>query len=168
MKRKNLNSDENLRQHILNLLSAESAYAPFGEIVKDFPEEKINTVFPHGNYTFWHLLEHLRLTQFDILDFMVNPGYVEPKWPDDYWPAAEKRVVKSDWNKSVKMFEKDMQDIKNLLMDSKIDLHSIVPNGETQTYLREFFIVANHNSYHIGELSIMRQVLDAWPKDRKP
>lgn len=151
-----------LREQVVNNLKGAQAHMPFADAVKDFPLEHINDVFPNGEYTFWHLLEHIRFTQKDILDFMVDPGYIEPEWPKDYWPEKNKKATKEDWKKTVADYEADVQKLISLAQDPKIDLSAKVPKGTGQIYLREFLLVADHTSYHIGEFAIMRQVLKLW------
>jgi hypothetical protein len=158
--------DKILREHILGLLNGGMAYDPIDKIIKDFPADSINTKFPNGEYGAWQLMEHIRLTQFVTLDFLTNKNYIELKWPDAYWPT-KKNATKKDWDESIKKFKSDMKKIQKLLMDPKTDLYGKVPNGTGQTYLREFLLIADHNSYHLGEFSIMRQVLDTWPPNHK-
>ncbi len=162
-----MTNDSEIRKHILKLLRGGMAYMPFDEVVADFPEKHINTIFPKGTYSFWHLLEHIRITQKGILDFMIDPKYIEPEWPKDYWPASGKKASRKNWEKSISQFKKDLKALQKMIMDPKIELLEKVPKGSGQTYLREFFLVADHNSYHLGEFSIMRQVLETWPKSRK-
>lgn len=157
-----MQADTALREHIINLLNGGQAFAPFDEIVKYFPEKDMNTVFPNGTYTPWHLLEHIRRTQFDILNFIVNPKYVEPEWPKDYWPATDKKASKKDWEETITRFTQDREALKKLVLDPTVDMFAKVPNGDSQTYLREFLLVADHNAYHLGEFSIMRQVMGTW------
>lgn len=154
--------DAFLREQLVNFLQGAQAHMPFAEAVKDFPLEHINDVFPNGEYTFWHLLEHIRFTQKDILDFLVDPSYKEPEWPKDYWPEGDLKATPDDWQHTIEEFEKDLQQLIELVQDKKIDLSAKVPNGTGQIYLREFMLVFDHNSYHIGEFAIMRQTLELW------
>lgn len=135
---------------------------PFEDAVKNFPMKHINDVFTNGKYTFWHLLEHIRRTQKDILDFMVDPKYIEPEWPKDYWPERSKKATAKEWQKTIKGFQTDLKKLIGLVQDPKIDLSAKVPNGTGQIYLREFMLVFDHTSYHIGEFAIMRQTLKLW------
>lgn len=151
-----------LRKHLVKLLKGGNAYSPFEEIVADFPEDHMNTLFPNGSYNPWELLEHIRLTQEDILDFMINSDYSEPNWPVDYWPKTQKKVTKKDWVNTIKQIKQDIQKTQEMVMNRKIDLYAKVPKGDGQTFLREFLLVADHNSYHLGEFSIMRQVMRTW------
>jgi len=157
-------SDAVLREQLANFLKGHEAHMDFLDMVKDFPEEHMNDVFSNGRYTFWHLLEHIRFTQKDILDFMVESVYKEPKWPKDYWPENSAKASKKDWDNTVAQFEQGLKQLIELVQDPKIDLEAKVPNGKGQIYLREFLLVIDHNSYHIGEFAIMRQVKNNWKK----
>jgi len=111
----------------------------------------------------WELLEHIRITQHDILDFSINPGYREMKWPDDYWPKGAVPPAADSWNKSVASFRKDRDALRALAMDAKIDLFARIPHGDGQTYLRELLLAQDHLSYHVAQLVIVRRLLGAWP-----
>ena len=159
-----MDHDKELRSHIVNLLKGGQAYMPFDTVIADFPREHMNTAFPNGTYSPWHLLEHIRRTQFDILEFMKNPDYKEREWPKDYWPVKDDKAAQKDWEKTISGFQKDRNELEKMVMDQKLDLFKKVPWGDGQTYLREFLLVADHNSYHLGEFSIMRQVMGTWKK----
>ena len=111
----------------------------------------------------WELLEHIRITQHDILDFSINPGYEEMKWPDDYWPKSAAPPAAGSWKKSVASFRKDRDALRALAMDAKIDLFAKIPHGNGQTYLRELLLAQDHLSYHVAQLVIVRRLLGAWP-----
>src|SRR5438270_180996 len=119
-----MNQDKIVREHLENLLKGEMAHMPFSEAVKDFPVEKINEKAPHVDYTFWHLVEHLRRTQNDILNFMINPNYKELEWPKDYWPSQDAQATEKDWQNSVAQFEDDLVKIIELIKDEKNDLYA--------------------------------------------
>jgi hypothetical protein len=114
----------------------------------------------------WELLEHLRLTQHDILDFCVNPDYKEMKWPDDYWPRSAAPPAADSWKKSVASLRKDRDAFGKLANDSKIDLFAKIPHGDGQTYLRELLLAQDHLSYHTGQLVLVRQALGAWHPEK--
>lgn len=159
-------SDSVLREHILKLLAGGNAHMGFDEAVADFPPDLINSRPPNVTYTFWHLLEHLRLSQWDILDFIRNPDYVWPDWPADYWPALDAETDPAGWKASIEAFQADLEALKAIVRDPEIDLAAELPHAAGYTYLREMLVVADHNAYHIGELAILRQVTTAWPADR--
>jgi hypothetical protein len=104
----------------------------------------------------------LRITQHDIFDFCVNPGYRELAWPEDYWPRSP-QPGSGEWNGSVKEFRQDRAALQRLANDSKIELESAIPHGKGQTYLRELLLAADHAAYHVGELIVVRRLLGAWP-----
>lgn len=157
-----MDTDKVARDHVLQLLRGGNAHMRFEEAVADFPLAHINNVFPNGTYTPWHLLEHLRLTQWDILDFIRNPNYHEMEWPKQYWPAPDSRATEADWKRTITTFQDDMQQLQHLVSDSRTDLYAPIPHGTGQTILREMLLVADHNAYHIGEFAIMRQVMGTW------
>lgn len=148
-------------------LTVGHAHMPFEEAVADFPEEHYNTTFTNGDYTFWHLLEHIRRTQADILDFSVNENYKDREWPKDYWPAKDAKATKKEWEKTVQGYLKDRETLVKLIEDPKTDLYKKFPHGTGQTIFREIYVIVDHNAYHLGEFAIMRQVLGAWGKNHK-
>ena len=154
--------DRLLREQLLGLLSGGDAHLDFAEAVADFPETQINTRLPNVAYTFWHLIEHLRLTQADILEYMTRVDYAEREWPKDYWPAPDMRATKNAWDASIASFLKNLESIVAIVADEMTDLFATVPSHDEHTILREVLIVADHNAYHIGEMGILRQVEGAW------
>jgi hypothetical protein len=114
-------------------------------------------------YSPWQLLEHLRISQEDILEFCRNPAYKERRWPEDYWPDDPRPPAPNAWKESVAAFRRDREALKQMAVDPKLDVLAPVPAGQGQTYLREFFLVADHTAYHLGELVVVRRALGAWP-----
>jgi hypothetical protein len=157
--------DRKLRAELLSLLRSENAHMSFDEAIDDFPIKQINTRIPNGSYTPWHILEHLRLTQRDILVFMTDPDYKEPKWPDDYWPAKDANATPTEWEQTIAGFRADLSELERLVQDESFDLEKEVPWGNGQTHVREFMLVADHNAYHVGEFGVLRQVMQTWPAD---
>jgi hypothetical protein len=160
-----MDRDRLLRNQLVGLLRGGDAHMPFAAAVADFPQALINTRPPNVPYTFWHLLEHLRLTQADILEYVTRADYRERAWPADYWPVREARATKDDWEASVAAFGRDLEALVALVADAATDLFGPVPSHAAHTVLREVLIVADHNAYHIGELGILRQVAGAWGPD---
>ena len=150
-----------LRQHLANLLRMEGAHLTFQAAVSDFPSHLRGVRPPGAPHSAWQLLEHMRLAQQDILDFSRNPAYQEKKFPDDYWPAGEAPPTEKSWNASVRQFQSDLEEMQALLADTKHDLLAAIPHGEGQTLLREVLLVADHNSYHLGQLMFLRKMLEA-------
>jgi DinB superfamily len=149
-----------LREHVANLLGWEDAHTGFDRAVANLPEP-LRTRQPSGlPYSAWQLVEHIRITQYDILDFCINPDYQERTWPDDYWPSAQSRG--SEWDESIGQFHRDRLALEQLARNPRIDLESAIPHGNGQTYLRELLLAADHAAYHIGELIVVRRLLGAW------
>lgn len=162
-----MDSDIIVREHLLSLLKGDNAHMTFKDATANFPEKAMNTTFPNGTYTPWDLLEHIRITQWDILNFIQNPNYKEMSWPNDYWPPKDKKATKKDWEDTLKQFEKDSKELGKIVSDSKIDLYAKISHGSGQTVFREILLVADHNAYHIGEFAIIRQVMGTWGKDHE-
>ena len=148
-----MDKDKALRKHILELLNGESAHISLESVLSDFPIENINKRIG-GLHTAWQLLEHMRLAQWDILDFSVNPEYKEMTFPDDYWPKEDGTPEK--WQQSVKQTLDDLQAMRDLVANANTDLYAKIPHGSGQTILREAMLVADHNAYHLGQLMMLR------------
>ena len=160
-----MNTDEALRKHVLALLDGGQAHMGFDDVVADFPPDKINAYPPNVIYTPWHLIEHIRITQHDILEYVRDPNYVSPDWPVGYWPERSAKTDRAGWQKTIDQFQKDLSDFRAIVADSKTDLVAPMTHGVPgHTILREALLIADHNAYHIGELGILRQVMDAWPQ----
>lgn len=154
--------DTQLRQQLTDLLNGGNAHLPFGEAVAGFPEDKINHHPAHVDYTYWHLVEHLRITQRDILNYLTDPNYHEPSWPTDYWPAPDATTDRAGWDASIAAFENDLAQLVAIVNDPRTDLAGPVSNHPEHTILREILVVTDHNAYHIGELGILRQTEQLW------
>lgn len=159
-----MDSDKILRSHLISLLKGGNAHATFEDAVKNFPASKINDKLPNSPYSSWELLEHIRITQFDILDFIRNPKYKYMKWPKDYWPSKDRKATVKNWKNTIKLFNKDSKELQQIINNKNTDFYAKIPHGEGQTILREILVVADHNAYHIGELVIIRRALGIWPK----
>jgi hypothetical protein len=157
-----MNHDAELRKHLLDVLDGGHAHASFDNVIADFPA-KLRGEVPKGlPHSGWMLLEHMRLAQWDILDFSRNPKYKSMKWPQDYWPKTPAPPDAAAWEKSVKSFRDDLDAMKKLVNDPKTDLFAKIPWGENQTILREALLVADHNSHHLGQLIDVRRLLGIW------
>ncbi|WP_263350927.1 DinB family protein [Acidicapsa acidisoli] len=154
--------DAQLRQHLLSLLNDGNAHVTFETAIEGLPPEK-RGIRPDGaDHSPWELLEHLRIAQWDILDFSRNSNYKAHKWPDDYWPATPAPPSDAAWDESVKAFRKDLKTFCELVEDKSTDLFAKIPHGDGQTILREALLVADHNAYHVGQLVLVRRLLGAW------
>jgi hypothetical protein len=161
-------SDQILRDHLVKLLRGGSAHLGFDEAIEGFPADLRGTKHQELPHTAWQILEHLRMAQWDILDFSRNPGYVAPKWPDDYWPETAAPPDDKSWDRSVDQFRQDLKAMQNLVADPKTDLYAKIPWGEGQTILREALLIADHNAYHVGQIVSLRQALGAWQPPALP
>ena len=155
-------SDQALREHLARLLGWEDAHPGLERIVEGVPPDQWGTSVAGLPYTLWQLLEHLRLSQYDILDFCRNPGYREQQWPDDYWPKAGSPPGPDDVAKSVVAFRKDREILEAMALDPSIDLFARIPHGTGQTYLRELLLAADHTAYHLGQMVVVRRALGIW------
>ena len=154
--------EQSLRKHLLELLAGGSAHAKFEDVIKGFPPKLRGVKPPKFPHTAWMLLEHLRLAQWDILEFSRNPKHVSPPWPSGYWPKTEAPPSAAAWNTSVKKFARDLKAMQALVANRKTDLFARIPWGDGQTILREAMLVADHNAYHLGQLLDVRRMLGAW------
>jgi hypothetical protein len=152
-----------LRKQLAKLLDGVGARMPFEEAVADFPDDAINQRPPNVDYTPWHLLEHLRLTQVDILEYVLGDNYVELTWPDDFWPDRDATATREQWDETIRLFLADLAALRALVLDPARDLLAVLPGTPGHTLLREVRIVADHNAYHVGEFAILRQVMGTWP-----
>ena len=153
-----------LRKQLLALLAGEGAHMTLEEAVADFPDEAINSRPPNVDYSPWQLLEHIRLTQADILEYVVNPDYVEMSWPDDYWPAPEATATPEQFAATIQGCLADRKALADLVSDPDYDVFAEIPNTRGNTLLREVRIAADHTAYHVGEFAILRQVMGTWGK----
>ncbi len=158
-----MENDKALRDRLIYSLQGKGAHVNFDQAVKNLPKELRGKRVPNGPYTTWQLVEHLRRTQFDILDFSRNPNYKELEWPKDYWPEEDAPPDDAAWENSIKAFQRDLQELQDLVADPKNDLFAKIPHGDGQTLLREAILVIDHNAYHIGELVLLRKLMGAWP-----
>lgn len=153
-----------LRKHVIYLLRGGGAHVDFDAAIAGLPA-KLRGARPEGiPHTAWRLLEHMRISQWDILEFSRDPGHVSPDWPADYWPKDDGPPNASAWAKSVKAFRHDLKQMERLVSSPSTDLYARIPHGDGQTILREALLVADHNAYHLGELVVVRRLLNAWPK----
>jgi DinB family protein len=159
-----MTKDKGWREAVARLLEWDEAHATFDAAVEGLAEP-LRARAPTGlPYSPWQLLEHLRITQHDLLDFCRNPEYEALTWPDDYWPASAAPPDAAAWDDSVRRCREDRAALQALARDPSIDLTARIPHGEGQTYLRELFLAADHAAYHVGELIVVRRLLGAWPR----
>jgi hypothetical protein len=152
---------------LVELLNGLGAHMPFEAAVADFPDEAMNRRPPNVHYTPWQLLEHLRLTQADILEYCTSPDYVEKPWPEGLWPEPGSEATPEQFVATIAAYLADRDALKALVTDPARDLFAVIPGTPGHTLLREVRVVADHNAYHVGEFAILRQVMGTWPEDRK-
>ena len=161
-------NDKVLREQLLSLLKGGGAHADFDTAVGGLPVAARGQRPDGIAHSPWEIVEHMRIAQWDILEFSRNPKHVSPEWPDGYWPKTPAPPTSSAWNESVESFRSDLEAICELVGRGSTDLYAPLPHGDGQTILREALLVADHNSYHLGELVLIRQALGVWkPKARK-
>ena len=155
--------DDHLREQLTKALNARQAHQLLDDVVKDFPAAHYNSRPPNTPYSFWLLLEHMRIAQADILDYIKNPSYQYRKFPDDYWPAADATADEAAWQATLEGFRADLAALSHIVADPARDLCAQIPHGEPgHSILREVLVVAAHNSYHIGEFGILRATMGLW------
>lgn len=151
-----------LRKHLLYLLSDGSAHVSFDKAVAGLAP-KLRGQRPAGlPHTPWQLLEHLRIAQWDILEFSRSPKHVSPEWPAGYWPESEAPPDAHVWSASIAAFRRDLKAMQDLVANPKTDLYARIPWGDGQTVLREALLLADHNAYHLGQLVLTRKALGDW------
>jgi hypothetical protein len=160
-----MNQDQSLRDHLLYLLRGGGAHLDFNSALAKLPLKLRGAKAKGVPHTPWRLLEHMRIAQWDILEFCRNPRHVSPEFPEDYWPKGDGPPSATAWNNSVKAFGNDLQAMQDLVANPTTDLFARIPHGESQTILREALLVADHNAYHLGQLVVVRRALGAWPKE---
>jgi hypothetical protein len=151
---------ESLRRHIVNLLTKAEAHVDAASTLHAFPAELTGRKPQGSPHTPWQLLEHLRLAQWDILRFSVDAKHVSPTFPEGYWPASDTPPDGKAWEKSVRQFLADLDEMCKLVNDKNSDLFAPFPHGDGQTLLREALLVADHNAYHLGQLVTLRKTLE--------
>ncbi len=158
-----MDHDQSLRNHLLYLLRGGGAHMGIDEALENFPAALRGKRVPGLPYTAWQLLEHLRIAQWDILEFSRSATHVSPDFPEGYWPKHDKPPHEKAWEESVEAFRRDLKVIQDLVTNPEMNLFAAIPHGKGQTILREALLVADHNAYHLGQLVVLRRLLGAWP-----
>ena len=155
-------SDQAVREHVIYLLEGGGAHLPFDHAVNGIPSN-MRGASTHGSpHTPWRLLEHLRICQWDILQFSIDPDHVSPTFPDGYWPQGDTPPDDLAWDRSVESFRNDLNSMIQLVANPVTDLYTPLAHGSGQTILREALLVADHNAYHLGQLVFLRRCLGIW------
>ncbi|HTS71843.1 MAG TPA: DinB family protein [Terriglobia bacterium] len=153
--------DKALRQHLLDLLSGGNAHLDFDSVFKNVPTRMRGERPKGAQHSLWEILEHLRIAQWDILEFSRDANHKSPEFPAGYWPGTSAPPDEAAWAKSIRAFRKDLDSLCKLVADESTDLYTRIPHGEGQTILREALVAADHNSYHLGEARLLRRLLGA-------
>lgn len=154
-----MTNDKALRDHLLKYIDWDNAHLKFDDAVKDFPPALRGQRPPGSPHSAWELLEHLRIAQWDILEFTRDPNHVSPKFPDGYWPAGEAPPNDTAWDESVAAYRKDLRALAELTADESVDLYALIPHGDGRTVLRQILLTADHNAYHLGQLVLVKRIL---------
>lgn len=157
-------NDEFSRNELVILLDGSNAHMSFEEVVAGFPEEQVDMRPPLTPYSFWHFIEHIRIAQWDILEFIRNPDHVSPEYPMGYRPLMTEKGSPDKWRRTVRAVLNDLEELKGMALDPASDLFAPLPHAPDYSIFQELLTVAAHNSYHIGELAVLRQVTGLWPK----
>jgi hypothetical protein len=157
-----MDHDSAIRKHALYLLRGGGAHIHFEEAVAGLPAPMRNKAVYDLPYTAWQLLEHMRIAQWDILEFSRNPEHVSPHFPEGYWPQDSRDPDEGTWNSSIQVFRAELRAMEELLSDPDVDILSPIPHGSGQTILREALLIADHNAYHLGQLIVLRRLLGCW------
>ena len=157
-----MTNDKPLRDQLVKLLSSTEAHADFESAIKDIPEEARGKRPKGADHSPWELLEHLRIAQWDILEYAINPKHESPRVPEGYWPKSPAPPDAGAWDKSARDFKKDLKRLCDLIAAPSTDLYARIPHGEGQTILRQALLTADHNAYHIGQLVLVRKLLGSW------
>ena len=152
-----------MREQLVYVLQGKGAHMTLEEAVADFPVAEINTKPASVPYSFWHLLEHIRICQWDILEFTRDPEHVSPEFPTGLWPASDATTDEAGWQATLSQIWSDRNAMIGITRDESLDLTAEIPHAPGYTYLREILLVADHNAYHTGEFAILRQMMGLWP-----
>src|SRR5580693_2164028 len=154
-----------LRKHLSELLKGRNAHVDIDGALKGLPVKLRGAKAEGSPYTAWQLVEHIRIAQWDILEFSRDAKHVSPEWPSGYWPKSAEPPRAAAWDASIARFEREREAMKKLVLIPKTDLFARIPHGDGQTILREALLVADHTAYHTGQIVLVRSLLGIWGKD---
>jgi len=154
-----------LRNRLIYALQGKGAHLDLQKVLLNFPPQFRGKTLPHLPYTAWQLLEHMRIAQWDILEFSRDENHLSPKWPDEYWPKEMAPPDDSAWDNAVMQFFSDLRSMQDLVKEPTVDLHQIIPHGSGQNILREAILIVDHNAYHLGQLVLLRKIFEGNPND---
>ncbi|MBC6989593.1 DinB family protein [Hymenobacter sp. BT491] len=153
---------ECLLKELQHLLEGGNAHVPFEEACADVPPALLNQTVPELPYTLWQLAEHIRIAQWDIVEFCINPAHVSPKWPDEYWPAPDAQGDAASWAATLTQIREEQERFLTLISDPAQDLFAALPHGTGQNLFREAVLIADHSAYHTGQIILLRRLLRNW------
>lgn len=160
----NNSNDDTLRAHLIDLMVGGNAHATFDDAVADLPANLRGSV-PQGlPYSIWQLVDHIRIAQWDILEFTKDQEHQSPKWPDEYWPKEAEPENEAAWNDALKQIEADKEEFVGIISNPNNNLYQALPKGDGQSILREALLIADHLAYHTAEIIVLRRLLGAWKK----
>ena len=163
--RRSADSSRPLRDHVADLLGVGHAHVAFNDALAAWPPELRGAKPPGQPFTPWRILEHIRITQWDIVEFTKSATHVSPEWPAGYWPERDAPPDAAAWDTSIAQVAHDLRAMQQIVRDPETDLFARIPHGTGQTVLREALVLADHNSYHLGQLVLLRRLLGAWKGD---
>lgn len=152
-----MDSQKVIREQLIALLTGHNAHLSLEQAIADFPPEHMNTQLPHVDYTPWQLLEHMRIAQWDIIEFVINPNHISPKWPEGYWPSREIEATKQMWENTVNQLFHGLKSAEEIVLNSHIDLYSPIPHAPGYNIFREILLIADHNAYHTGQFVLLKK-----------
>jgi hypothetical protein len=162
VKKTSTSHDASLRRHLIELLRGGNAHAGFDDAVRNLSPALRGKTPKGAEHSPWETLEHLRIAQWDILEFSRDPKHESPDWPSGYWPRTPAPPDANAWDKSVRAFRRDLKAMCDRIANPATDLYAPIAHGSGQTLLREALLVADHNAYHLGQLVLVRRLLGAW------
>lgn len=151
-----------VRTQLTQLLTKAHAHATFNDAVENISMENLSKKPGNLPYSIWQLVEHIRITQWDILRFSKDANHKSPEWPKEYWPKEDTPPNAAAWKNALAQIQKDRNEFIALLNDDKVDLYTPFPHGTGQNLLREALLIANHSSYHTGQIILIRKLLNNW------
>jgi uncharacterized damage-inducible protein DinB len=155
-------NEHTFRQNLIDILTGENAHVSLASTLKNLKPENRDVIPSPGLHSIWQQLEHIRICQEDIVQYILDPNWKSPSWPEGYWPDKNSTATEKMWIESINRFNDDLQKLVSIINDPKIDLTSIIPHTKKHTYLREVLIVIDHNSYHTAQIVQTRKTLDDW------
>jgi len=148
---------------LVSLINKGNAHAAFEDTVENVSLDLLNKMPDGLPYSVWQMTEHIRITQWDIVEFCIDANHKSPKWPEEYWPEKEEiKITEEQWQNSLKQIAADRKRFIDLLNDPATDLYTPFLHGSGQNLLREALLIADHTSYHTGQIIVIRRLLNDW------